>query len=87
MDLTNFVLTQTMAVAIIMGLAQVIKGLGLNNKFIPIVDIVLGVILGLVFFAGQGIQYGIVIGIILGLEACGLFSGSKNVITVMKGEK
>lgn len=86
MDLTNFVLTQTFAVAIIMGLAQIIKQLGLNAKFIPLIDVVLGIILGIVFFAGQGIQYGIVIGIILGLEACGLFSGGKNVITVVKGE-
>lgn len=86
MDLTNFVLTQSIAVAIIMGIAQVAKGLSLNSKFIPILDIALGIILGIVFFAGQGIQYGIVIGIILGLEACGLFSGGKNVITAVKGE-
>lgn len=86
MDLTTFVLTQTIAVAIIMGLAQIIKQLGLKAKFIPLVDIGLGIILGIVFFAGQGIQYGIVIGIILGLEACGLFSGGKNVITAVKKE-
>lgn len=86
MDLTNFVLTQTIAVAIIMGLAQIIKQLGLNAKFIPLIDVALGIILGIVFFAGQGIQYGIVIGIILGLEACGLFSGGKNVITAVKKE-
>ena len=66
MDLTNFVLTQTIAVAIIMGLAQIIKQLGLNAKFIPLIDVALG--------------------IILGLEACGLFSGGKNVITAVKKE-
>lgn len=86
MELTNFVLTQSIAVAIIMGLAQIFKQLGLNSKFIPVIDVILGMVLGIVFFASQGVQYGIVIGIILGLESCGLFSGAKNTINGLKGE-
>lgn len=68
-------------VALIMALAQLIKEVGLNAKYIPIVDVVLGLISGICVYGllqGMGIAYGIIIGLALGLSACGLFSGIKN---------
>lgn len=68
-------------VALIIALAQLIKEVGLNAKYIPIVDVVLGLISGIGVYGllqGMGIAYGIIIGLALGLSACGLFSGIKN---------
>ena len=52
-------LTPAAQVALIIALAQLIKEVGFPAKFIPVVDLVLG--------------------IVLGLSACGLFSGIKNI--------
>lgn len=69
--------------AIVIGLAETIKRLGLLNKrYIPLVDIFLGVVLGVSVNLAEhkGIMDGILQGIIVGLSACGLYSGSKNII-------
>lgn len=68
--------------AIVIGLAETIKRLGLNKRYIPLVDIFLGVVLGVSvnLMEHKGIMDGILQGIIVGLSACGLYSGSKNII-------
>lgn len=62
--------------AIILGLIQICKGLGLNKKWSPVIALVLGI-----FFVGS-LHYGwsrtLIVGIITGLSAVGLFSGTKN---------
>jgi len=82
-ELTTYLFTPIAQVAIIMAIAEVVKQLGLNNKYIPLVDLGLGLIAGLVVYTahlGFAPIEGIVIGIALGLSACGLFSGVKNVM-------
>lgn len=68
--------------AIIIGLAETIKRLGINKRYIPLVDIFLGVSLGVAvnLMEHKSIMDGILQGIIVGLSACGLYSGSKNII-------
>lgn len=82
-ELTTYLFTPIAQVAIIMAIAEVVKQLGLNNKYIPLVDLGLGLIAGLVVYtAHMGFSpiEGIVVGVALGLSACGLFSGVKNLI-------
>lgn len=78
----NEVLTPTAEVGIIIALAELVKRLGCPTKYIPLVDISLGLVIG-IFVHGignnMGIINGIMFGIALGLSACGLFSGAKNV--------
>ena len=80
-ELNTYLLSPVVQVALIVGLAEIIKRIGLAKKWIPIVDVVLGLISGILIYGimlGYGIGNGIIIGVALGLSACGLFSGIKN---------
>lgn len=82
LQLNEYLLSPVAQVALIMGLAEVIKRIGLNSRWIPLVDVFLGLLSGVcVYGLGKnlGILNGIVIGLAMGLSACGLFSGIKNV--------
>ena len=82
-ELLAYLITPTAQVAIIIGIAEIIKRAGCPTRLIPIVDIVLGLISGVCVYGlkmGYGTGTGMILGIALGLSACGLFSGVKNVI-------
>lgn len=82
-ELTTYLFTPVAQVAIIMAIAEVVKQLGLNTKYIPLIDLALGLIAGLIVYTAH-LHFspieGIVVGIALGLSACGLFSGVKNIL-------
>lgn len=81
-ELIEYLLTPATQIAIIIGLAEVAKRIGFNKKYIPLIDLGLGLISGICVFGimlGYGSGAGVIIGIALGLSACGLFSSIKNV--------
>lgn len=81
-DMVEYLLTPMAQIAMVMALAEVIKRAGFNKKYIPIVDIILGLISGICvsgIMLDYGVGKGVVIGIAIGLSACGTFSGFKNV--------
>lgn len=81
-ELLNYLLTPAAQIALIIGIAELIKRSGFKTKYIPLIDLGLGVVSGVCVFGlmlGQGLAQGAVIGIALGLSACGLFSGIKNI--------
>lgn len=80
-ELITYLLTPIGTLAIIIGIAEVIKRLGLDSKYIPLIDLALGLIAGISIYTahlGYAPIEGIVVGIALGLSACGTFSGIKN---------
>ncbi len=82
-DLVTYLLTPIAQVALIMALAEVIKRIGLDSRWIPLVDLGLGIVAGLAVYTGHlgySVVEGIIVGIACGLSACGLFSGVKNVL-------
>ena len=82
-DLIKFLLTPTAQVALIIGIAELLKKVGIPTRFIPLIDLGLGVASGICVYGlmlDYDIAYGALVGIALGLSACGLFSGIKNVI-------
>lgn len=82
-ELINYLLAPAGQVALIIGLAEAVKGIGFPKRYIPIFDIVLGLISGLVVYGYEyhlGLVRGFMLGLAIGLSACGLFSGIKNVI-------
>lgn len=86
-ELLTYLVTPAAQVLIIIGLAEVVKRLGIDAKFIPLVDLVLGIAGGLLVYTlyqGMGVVEGIMLGIACGLSACGLFSGVKNVTEIIK---
>lgn len=81
-EMLEYLLTPAAQIALIIGIAEVMKRMGFNKKYIPITDLALGLISGICVFGlmlGYGTGQSVVIGVALGLSACGLFSGIKNV--------
>lgn len=74
----NFVVDFGVVLAIVIGLVEVAKRLSLPEKFAPVFSIVAGI--GLT--AWQQASFGfpqVVLGLVIGLSAVGLFSSAKNV--------
>ena len=65
--------------AIIVGVIEVFKKLGLPHRWCPLIALILGILVG-VFYVGEDVKEGILIGISIGLSSCGLYSGVKNTI-------
>ena len=86
-ELLTYLLTPVAQVALIMALAELVKRVGLDSRYIPLVDLGLGILSGVMIYtvySGMQVIEGVVIGIALGLSACGLFSGVKNVSEKIK---
>ncbi|MFD1444341.1 hypothetical protein [Thermoactinomyces vulgaris] len=66
-------------IPIILGVCEVLKQLGLPNRWAPLASLALGVVAG-VFFLPGNILEGVLQGLVLGLSASGLYSGPKNLI-------
>ena len=88
-ELINYLLAPMGQIALVMGLAEMVKKIGFPTKYIPLLDVVLGLTGGLVVY-GYLMKYGLIkgfmIGLAIGLSACGLFSGVKNIIEKSKEE-
>lgn len=65
--------------ALIIGLVRVARELGLPSRFAPAAALGLGILGGVAVAYQQGMEYvgGIVIGIALGLMACGVYDQGK----------
>lgn len=63
-------------IAIVVGLSQITKNIGLANKYIPLLNLLFGVVLGISFLTGD-IKANVLQGLIIGLSASGLYDQSK----------
>lgn len=63
-------------IAVVVGLSQISKTIGLQTKYIPLLNLTLGIVLG-VLFLSQDIKTSVFQGIIIGLSASGLFDHTK----------
>ena len=70
-------------VPIIVLLVEVIKRLGLPKRILPILNIFLGLIAAFVYITNDP-KEAVLIGLVMGFSAMGLWSGAKN--TVVKKE-
>lgn len=66
----------TSLVAIVIALTQIVKDVGLDSKFAPVIALVLGIAGGVFFLDGE-VQYRIMSGILMGLAASGLYDVGK----------
>jgi hypothetical protein len=71
--------TDLVIIAVIVGLLEVAKRTGLPERLVPLVAVIMGIVAGIFFFSGD-IKTGILFGIVCGLSAIGLFSGTKNTL-------
>ena len=79
-------ISETLVVPIIVSLTQLAKELGLPKKFCALAAVVIGVIIGVFFIEPQCIKTGVFKGIVYGLSASGLYSGTKNTIEQVNGK-
>ncbi len=63
-------------VGIVVGLSQIVKTIGLQTKYVPLLNLTLGIVLGVLFLDGV-IKTNVFQGIIIGLSASGLFDHTK----------
>ena len=88
-ELLTYLITPAAQIALIVGIAEIVKRAGCPTKYIPIVDLILGIISGICVYGvmlGHTVPEGVLVGIAMGLSACGLFSGVKNVIETKEDE-
>lgn len=67
-------------IPLLVAVIAVLTNLGLPKQFAPVVSVVLGIVVGIVYLAPGDIKQGIMIGLALGLSSVGLYSGTKNTI-------
>ncbi|MDM5191140.1 holin [Bacillus hominis] len=63
-------------IGIVVGLSQIAKTIGLQTKYVPLLNLTLGIALGVLFLGGD-IKTNVFQGIIIGLSASGLFDHTK----------
>ena len=71
--------------SIIIAVSQGLKEIDFNKKLIPIVNVLLGISLCMIF-ENAGLKESALNGIIVGLTASGLYSSAKNVKQFIKEE-
>lgn len=80
-DVFSFLISPTASISLIIALAEFAKLLGIQTRFIPVFDLLFGLFFGLLIYTVEmklSLVKGILAGLALGLSACGLFSGAKN---------
>lgn len=77
---TNEILSFASIVGIIVGMNEVFKKLGMNEKYAPLTAVVMGVSASVVasLFGDQKIVVAIFVGLAIGLTSVGLLAGVKN---------
>lgn len=65
-------------IPLIIGLVELMKWFGLPKKVTPIASLILGLIAGIVYVNPEDLKGGVLVGLMIGLSASGLYSGTKN---------
>ncbi|MEV2909870.1 transposase [Paenibacillus larvae] len=72
-------ITDVVIVAVIVGLVEMAKGIGLPVRLAPVLSVILGIAAGVVYFPGD-IKTSVMFGIISCLTSCGLYSAGKSAV-------
>ncbi|MEW5921041.1 MAG: hypothetical protein AB1796_08915 [Bacillota bacterium] len=65
-------------VPVITGMVQLLKMSGLPKKYTPFMSLLMGVLAGFYYLAPDDPPRAVFLGVIVGLSAVGLYSGTKN---------
>lgn len=65
-------------IPVVIGLTQVVKKVGLSNRYAPLASLVFG-LLGAFLLGGEATEV-ILAGVIVGLSASGLYAGTKAMV-------
>lgn len=78
---------ESIVVPVLISLVQLLKGLGLPSKFSALAAVILGALMGVFYLEPRDIKTGIFKGIVYGLTASGLYSGTKNTVQQFRTNK
>lgn len=67
---------QLLPIPVVAGLVEIVKGLKIDSRYAPIASIVIGIAVSFLFGWDQW-QWGVLNGIVYGLSASGLYSGTR----------
>lgn len=65
-------------IPLIMGLVELIKWFGFPKKLLPLASLIFGIVAGIVYVNPSDLKGGILVGLMMGLSASGLYSGTKH---------
>lgn len=65
---------------LIIGLVELLKYVGLPKRFLPVASLAFGVLGGIYYIYPEDLKSGILVGVMIGLSACGMYSGGKAMI-------
>jgi len=74
----DFTVYDIAIVPLIIALVEVFKRFGMPKQTLPPLAIIFGVVAGIVYIAPDDLPQAILVGLVMGLSAVGLFSGVKN---------
>ena len=77
-------INEAVIIPVIMSIVELIKGLGMPKKYSALAAVVVGVLMGIFFIEPGSIRSGLFKGIVYGLTASGLYSGTKNTYEQVK---
>lgn len=80
-----FEIYDVVLIPLIMGIVELFKKAGVSKKILPLIALVIGIAIGVVYVANFDWKQGVLVGTMLGLAASGLYSSSKN--TLEKGDE
>ena len=80
-------LNESIIVPIIISVVEMAKGLGLPKKYSALLAVGTGLLLGIFYLHPTDIKVGIFDGIVFGLSAAGLYSGTKNTFEQIRGSR
>lgn len=78
--LEGFQAADAVIVGVIIGLIEMFKQLGLPKRYAPVVAVVLGVVMGIVYAFPDNPKMGVLVGLTMGLTSVGLYSGTKTAV-------
>lgn len=83
----EFFTTASIFIPVMIGLAKVAQLVMLPKKWTPIWNLVIGLAIAIIYVSPGNIKMAIMVGIMLGLSASGLYSGVKNTTQAMRINK
>lgn len=67
-------------IPLIIGIVQLFKMYGMPRRLLPIISLLFGVVGGIIYIYPADIKAGILVGLMMGLSASGLYAGGRTVI-------
>lgn len=77
---TGMTIGDAVLLPLIVGLVELLKYVGIPKRVLPIASLIFGVLGGVIYIQPDDWRQGILVGVMMGLSACGMYSGGKAIM-------